>query len=279
MSKRKNLKSGSLSAKIGLCLIIALMITVPVSLALVTTSVPSSAQTDMFTAPHEVASPKTQFQVHIAYAYVGSAPSSVSTYFDQATNTTMRLVSQYPSSVRLNISCIPNAQIAGCDAEVEVYGIKIASDKGPAEYRAYFMGTNYNPSLSNASLSTLIQHVRDLYNVSLYSNLAGNFKFNWDNHASFLTNTLGSITSYTSADSSALGLFSAGKPNAISVTVYRIGYITITNGSVSVFEDPSNNTPTDMVQLSNYESGFLHNDLVPVAKLPQTDLFQPVTHP
>jgi hypothetical protein len=282
MSRRKNLKNESLSAnrgKIILGLIIALMLTVPISLALATTSVPSPAQTDMFTAPHEVASPKTQFQVHIAYAYVGPAPSNVSTYFDQATNTTMRLVSQYPSSVRLNISCIPNAQIAGCDAVVEVYGIKIATDKGPAEYHAYFVGTNYNPSLSNASLSTLIQYVPDLYNVSLYSNLAGNFKFSWDSHTSFLTNTLGSITSYTAADSSALGLFSAGKPNAVSVTVYRIGYITITNGSVTVFEDPSNNTPTDMVQLSNYESGFLHNDLMPSAQLPQENLFQPIAHP
>ena len=283
MSKRKKL-SESLSAnnrgKIALGLIIALMLTVPISLALATTSVPSPAQTDMLTAPHEVASPKTQFQVHIAYAYVGPAPSSgVSTYFDQATNTTMRLVSQYPSVVRLNISCVPNAQIAGCDAVVEVYGIKIASDKGPAEYRAYFMGTNYNPSLSNASLSTLIQHVPDLYDVSLYSNLAGNFKFSWDDHTSFLTNTLGSITSYTSADSSALGLFSAGKPNAVSVTVYRIGYITITNGSVTVFEDPSNTTPADMVQLGNYESGFLHNGLVPSAQLPQENLFQPIAHP
>jgi hypothetical protein len=265
--------------KIGLGLIITLMLTVPISLALATTSIPSSSKTDMFTTPHEVASSNTQFQIHIAYAYVGPAPSSVSTYFDQATNTTMRLASQYPSSVLLNISCVPDAQIAGCDAVVEVYGIKIAANKGPAEYRAYFIGTNYNPSFSNASLSTLIQYVPELYDASLYGNLAGNFKFNRDSRPSFLTNTLGSITSYTNADTSALGLFSAGKPNAVSVTIYRIGYITITNGSVSVFEDPSNSAPKDIIQLANYKSGFLHNDLVPSDQLPQENLFQPIAHP
>lgn len=275
MTKRNNPIYQSLSDRgaIVLCLIIALMLTVPMSVALAIASIPSSDQTDI---QHEAASQNTQFQIHVAYAYVGPAPSSINTYFDHATNTTMRLASQYPSVVRLNISLVPNTQIAGCDAVVEVYGIKIASDKGPAEYRAYFMGTNYNPSLSNASLSTLIQHVTELYDVSLYSNLAGNFKFNWDNHTSFLTNTLGSITSYTSADTSALGLFSAGKPNAVSVTIYRIGYITITNGSVSIFEDPSNSAPKDMAQLDNYESGFLHNDLVTSGQLPQENLFQPL---
>jgi hypothetical protein len=279
MSKRKNLISESLSAKIVLCSIIALMLIVPISLALAKTSIPSSAQTDI-SSTHEVASSNTQFQVNIAYAYVGPAPSSVSTYFNQATNTTMRLASQYPSSVRLNVTYIPNAQIAGCDAVVEVYGIKIAADKGPAEYRAYFVGTNYNPTLANASLSTLIEHVPDLYNASLYSNLAGNFKFNWDSHTSFLTNTLGTITSYTSADSSALGLFSEGKPNAISVNVYRIGYITITNGSVAVFEDTSTSAPKYMTQLGNYESGFLYNNLVPSAQLTTPEnLFQPIAQP
>lgn len=262
-----------------LVLTITLMLAVPMSLALAGPSIPSSAQTDMSTAPYEVASPNTQFQINIAYAYVGPAPSSVSTYFEEAINTTMRLKSQYPSSVRLNITCLPNTQIEGCDAVVEVYGIKIASDKGPAEYRAYFMGTNYDPSFSNASLSTLIQSVQDLYDPNYYSNLAGNFRFSCDNRTSFLTDTLGTITSYTSAGTSALGLFSAGRPNAVSVTVYRIGYLTITNGSVSVFEDPSTSAPKDTKQLVNYENGFLYNDLMPSDQLPQENLFQPIAHP
>ena len=286
MSKRKK-HSGFVSnnnrGRIALGFIVALMLTIPISLALAIASVQPStqplAQTGVPNAPHEVASSNTQFQIHVAYAYVGPAPSNIASYFDQGRNITMRLISQYPSSVQLNISCAPNAQITGCDAAVEVYGIEIATDKGPTEYDAYFIGTNYNPSLSNASLSTLIQYVPTLYNASLYTSLAGNFKFNWDSHSSFLTDPIGSITLYLASDSSSLGLFSAGKPNAVSVTVYRIGYITITNGSVTLFEDTPNKTPTDMVQLGSYESGFLHNDLVPSTQLPQENLFKPIPHP
>ncbi len=223
-----------------------------------------------------MASPQTQFQVHVAYAYVGPAPSNVSTYFEKGTDTTMRLFTQYPSVIRLNITLTSQVQFPGSDAVVEVYGIKIAADTGPAEYRAYFMGTTYDSSLSNASLSTLIQYVPDLYNASLYSNLAGNFKFKWDSNKSFLTDTLGTITSYTNSPVSALGLFGAGKPNSVSVTVYRIGYVTMTNSSVSIFEDPLTSAPKDVVQLGSYESGFLYNDLVPSAQLTRENLFRPV---
>jgi hypothetical protein len=188
----------------------------------------------------------------------------------------MRLASQYPSVVRLNISLVPTTQIADCDAVIELYGIKIAADTGPAEYLAYYIGTNYNPSFSNASLWTLTRYVPYLYNASLYSNLAGNFKFNWDSHTSFLTNTLGSIGLYTSSSTSTLGLFSAGKPNAVSVTIYRIGYITIADDSVTIFEDPSTSAPKDMTQLANYESGFLYNDLIPSDQLQQEKLFHPI---
>jgi len=260
---------------IALCLIIAIMLTVPISLALVIDSNPST-QKMISTIPHNAALQKTQFQINLAYAYVGPAPLNVSEYFEKGTNSTMRLFSHYPSSIRLNISRISNDQFADCDALVELYGIKIISDKGPTEYRAFFMGTNYDPSFSNSSLSKLVEYVPYLYNASLYSNLAGNFKFNWEGNTPFLTNTLGSITSYTSAETTSLGLFSAGKPNAISVIIYRIGYITITNDSVSIFEEPLSSGPKEIIQLDAYENGFLYNDLIPSAQLSQKNLFQPI---
>lgn len=282
MSKHKNLSIKSQSTrkneKIVLGLNIAIMLTVPISIALAATSVQSPIQTDTFTAPHETAAPQTQFQVHIAYAYVGPAPSSVSSYFEKATNTTMYLASQYPSVVRLNITSVPNIQITGCDAVIEVYGIKITTDSGLAEYHAYFVGTNYDSSFSNDSRSTLINSVNDLVNINLYSTVTGNFRTIWTDHSPFLTNTIGSITQYIDSPSSS-GLFSSGKPNAVSVSIYRIGYITMANGSITVFEDTPNNTPTDMVQLNNYESGFLHNVLVPPAQLSPTNLFQPTDNP
>jgi hypothetical protein len=284
MSKHKRFLSKSLVAKknyekIVLGLIIAVMLTVPISLGLAISSAQHSTQTaqaNMFNAPREAATTQTQFRVNLAYAYVGPAPQSVTTYFEKATNETMTLVSLYPAVVRLNVTCIPSAQIKDCDAAVEVYGVKIVTDKGIAEYHAYFAGTNYNPSFSNDSRSTLIQYVSNLANISLYSDVVGNFKINWVGSNSVLSSSIGSITEYTSAQNSALGLFSAGKPNAISVTIYRIGYITMTNGSVSVFEDAVNSSLIDVVQLGNYGDGFLHNGLVPTALLPQENLFQPI---
>ena len=297
MRKQKKLSESFFAnnkGKIALCLIIALMITIPMSLALDTSTIqpptllqpPGQApipnqpptRADVQNATKEIASANTQFQIHVAYAYVGPSPSNESSYFDKSRNTIMRQISQNPSSVLLNISYTPNTQITGCDAIVEVYGINITTDNGLSEYDAYFIGTNYDPSLSNTSLSTLVQYVSNLYNASLYTSLAGNFKFNWDSHSSFLTDSIGSNTIYIASDKSSLGLFSAGKPNAVSVAVFRIGYITITNGTVTIFEDLSSETPIALVQLGSYESGFLYNDLMPAAQLSQGNLFKPVTH-
>ena len=252
-------------------LIIAVFV-VPISLALAT----SSAPIDMFAAPREVAAPETQFKIDIAYSYVGPAPSNVVSHDEKATNSTMHLASQYPSVVRLNITRIPGVQIAACDAAVEVYGIKIAADTGPTEYYAYFMGTNYNPSFSQYAESTFVSHVNALVDHDLYHSIAGNFNLNWTYNTPFITNTIGSIMSYTDAPIRPSGLSVAGKPNDISITIYRIGYITTTNGSISIYEDPSNSTPKDMVQLSNYKDGFLYNDIVSPAQLPGEKLFHPI---
>ncbi len=283
MSKRKNLTSKSLSLKtirkIALGLIIAVIFMVPIVIASVSTSVQPIDENNVMSATVGIASSNTQFQVQVAYAYVGPSPSNVTSYFDNARNTTMQLVSQYPSVVRLQIKNIPGPQIAGCDAIVEVYGIRINTDLGPSEYHAYFVGTNYNPIFSNASQSKLIQYVPKLINENIYSTIVGNFRSNWTNSDPLLTNTIGSITSYTSF-SSALGLFAAGKPNIISVNVYRIGYITMTNSSVSVFEDLSTSAALqDMVQLSSYGNGSLYNNLVPADQMLQTDLFHPNPSP
>lgn len=189
---------------------------------------------------------------------------------------TMHLFTQYPSVVRLNITLTPEVQFPSSDAVVEVYGIKIAADTGPTEYYAYFMGTNYNPSFSQYTESTFALHVHALVDHNLYHSIAGNFNLNWTNNTPFITNTIGSIMSYTDAPIRPSGLSVAGKPNDISITVYRIGYITTTNGSVSIYEDLPNSTPKDVVQLSNYKNGFIYNDIVSPAQLPDEKLFHPI---
>lgn len=259
------------------CFIIAVIFIVPISLALATSSIEPSFKGDMIPAQHVAATPEEQFQVHIAYAYVGPALPSDSSYFDKGRNMTMHLTTQYPSVVRLNVSCIPGAKIADCDAVIEVYGVKTSADTGPAEYHAYFVGTICNLLCSSNIQSNISQYVADLVNLNLYAGVTGNFRFNSTDNSSILTNPIGSITKYTNAPTTTLGLYSAGKPNVVTVTVYRIGYITTKNGLVTIYDDPLNGNPKETVQLSNYQNGFLHNDMIPLAKLPQTNLFQP-TH-
>ena len=212
----------------------------------------------------------------MAYAYVGSAPSSVTSYLDATLNSSMYLVDLYPSVVRLNITCLPGVQIASCDAVIEVYGVEIATDTGLTEYHAFFVGTNYNSSFSQSNLTNLVPCVNDLVDRNVYSGITGSFQFNWTANTSILSHTIGSIMSYSTVPSNYTGLWSAGKPNAISVSVYRIGYITMSNGSVSLFKDSTTNAIAS-VQLSNYEDGFLYNKLMPLAELPQTNLFQPIS--
>jgi hypothetical protein len=262
---------------IVLCLVFAIIITVPISIALAA-SVRSPNDATLLSTPQvEIASPQTQVEVHIAYAYVGPAPSNVSSYLENSTNSTMHLSTQYPATVRLNITRLSGVQIPDCDAVIEVYGVKIAADTGATEWNAYFVGTNYAPSFTNDS--ALSQFVIDLVNLNQYGTVSGNFVLNWTSNTSIVTNSIGSITKYVSTPIISQGLFSLGKPNEVLATVYRIGYVTITNGSVTVHADPSKITPRDMVQLSNYENGFLHNDIVPSTQLPQINLFQPIAHP
>ncbi|MCX8153797.1 MAG: hypothetical protein N3E52_05120 [Candidatus Bathyarchaeota archaeon] len=158
-----------------------------------TTPVPKPDGTDIYPAPAaKVASSQTQFDINIAYAYVGPAPSNTS-YYSEKFNATMYRAYQYPSKVLLNITRAPGVQIAGCDAELEVYGIKIAANTGAAEYYTYSVGTNYNPSFSYSDESALILHVHNLVDHNLYSGIIGNFNFNWTANTSILSETIGSI--------------------------------------------------------------------------------------
>ncbi|MCW4019001.1 MAG: hypothetical protein NWF00_10055 [Candidatus Bathyarchaeota archaeon] len=194
----------------------------------------------------------------------------------------MTPITEYPSAIVINTTRLPGNQIAACDAVMEVYKIQITTDTGLVENHCYNIGTNYNPALSNAELSQLFDHVTDLGALSGSLGIRGNFQLNWTQNTSMLSHSVGSIGCYSNisgnnADSAdnAKGLWRAGTPNAISVTVQRIGYITISDGSVSIYKDSSDNDITTTKQLSNYGNGFLYNNLVSEAKLQQTNLFRP----
>lgn len=213
---------------------------------------------------------ETQFSLNIAYSYVG--PDSNTSYLAE-NNARMSPISKNPSSIVFNITRIPGIQILSCDGVIELYDVQVTTDTGLIEKVCYFIGTNYAPAFSAPELSALFERVNDLADPKEYYVIVGNFHFNMTDNTSVVSTPVGSYGCYTEMPST-LGLWTAGKPNSIFVSVQRIGYITINNNSVAIYKDAASN-PKSMAQLSNHNDGFLHNRLVPADKLPQTDLFHP----
>lgn len=187
-------------------------------------------------------------------------------------------VIKYPSAVFLNSTRFPSIQISSCDAVIQVYGVKITADTGPTEYHAWSAGTAYT-AFTQEDFATLTRYSDDLIDISLYRSIGGTFSFNWTANKSFLSHTIGSVGSYSSnityTKPSVYDLSSEGIPNKISVEVYRIGYVTVSNSSVTIHQDDPTVKPVAYAQLSKYEDGFIYNNIVPNEQLPQIDLFHP----
>ena len=222
---------------------------------------------------------ESYFQVTVAYAYAGPLPPDNTSYVDPITNETMVSASEYPSAIFLDFTPVPS-MTSSCDAVVVAYGVKIVADTGQTEYFGWTAGTADYYAFSQDDFATLNRYRDDLIYPSTYSFRGGTWCYNWAVNQPVLSKTIGSVGSYTmnSTQSSISDLSSAGIPNAISVEVYRIGYVTMTNGAVSIHEDVvADNKPVAYAQLSKYEDGFLYNDLVPAEQLPQIDLFNPTS--
>lgn len=217
---------------------------------------------------------KTQFDLNIAYSYVGPGPRNASYTADNGA--IMWPTSLDPSLIVFNITRMPGTQFPSCDAVIEFYEIQITTDTGLTEKACYFIGTNYKSSFSATELSALFAKVNDLASPRQYYVVVGDFPINMTDNTSIVSTPVGSYGCYSTGYSTP-GLWTAGKPNAISVSVQRIGYITISDGSVSIYKDASTSNVKAMAQLSNYKDGFLHNRLVPATKLPQIDLFHPTS--
>jgi hypothetical protein len=212
-----------------------------------------------------------QFNLDATYAYVGKGPQN-DNY--NGSKGTMAPISQYPSALYFNITR-PTIENLKCDAILEVYNIKITSDKGPYENFAYFAGTNYNPSFTQAELNNLTERIYNLIDVNDIDGITGNFLFNWTSDESILSAKVGSFGVYTNYKNG-LGLWSTGKPNAVTVIINRIGYVTTTDGIISVQPDTISANNKTQVQLQEFDDGFLKNEIVPIDELSQQNRFQPL---
>jgi len=264
MSKiNKKVFSATVFAVITTVLIVSLFLALPAS------TQPSIKQ----------AVPESQFNIDIAYAYVGPVPTDKESYFSTKYNQTMIHDSKYPSAVFLNFTRVPGIQIGSCDAVIQVYGIKVTTDTGIAEYHAWSAGTGY-ATIADEDFSTLTTSASKLIDRNLYRSSGGTFSFNWTENKSILSKTIGSVGSYTgnhsyATDLSTFDLSSKGIPNEVTVAVYRLGYVTMSKGEVTLYQDAIAEKPVAQVELSKYDTGFLYNRIVPSEQLGQIDLFHP----
>lgn len=211
------------------------------------------------------------FNLDVAYSFVGQGPNANCT---SSNGHIMCPESLYPSAVYFNISRTTNTDNISYDALIEVYSVKIAADKGPIENFIYFDGTNFSPSFTDAQKNTLTARIYELFDLNAIDGVSGNFCFNWTLEESLLSQKVGSYGVYNNYHNG-LGLWSSGQPNQIFVAVHRLGYVTMTNGIVSVATD-AGSTSITQVQLQNYGNSFMINKIVPANQLSQTNPFRPV---
>jgi hypothetical protein len=258
------------TVKLVACLALVILIGFSATYALLlstfgTKSSPSPSPTPTETITQGETGSKPQFDVDVVYAYAGPGDSSSHSHFGM----TVHPLTLYPSVVYFNFTHVSNAESESCDAKFEVYLIQMSSDKGSTETYAYYEGTNYNPSLDMIPYFSLDTFIDTGPTSGII--VGGGFRFNWTTN----TSSWGSIGSYGSYGSgeSGLGLWSAGQPDAIFVSVRRLGWVTV-NGT-STFATLASAEDIVQVKLEKFGDGFLYNKIVPEDKLSQIDLFRP----
>ena len=219
---------------------------------------------------------KAQFNVDVTYAYVGQRTSGFSEPNIMNINpkiTTLYAKSLYPSLICLNITDVSSATAESCNAKVEIYLIQLTSNTGMTERYLYSMGTNYSTfdNLNKVS-SAINSHIDDFVDTTTINGGEGYFATNMT-VGQYTFASVGSLGLYTNKPSDS-GLWSLSQPNTITITVRRLGSITLSGTSVST----ATASPSDSssIQLAKFGNGFLVNKIVSSDKLLQMDPFNPL---
>jgi hypothetical protein len=212
-----------------------------------------------------------QFNVDVMYAYAG--PNIYGKEFNSTYNGfAMHPASLYPDMIYFNLTYIHSAEKELCDAKIEVYQVQILTDTGLREKYTCFFGTNYSMNKPDMSmLEPAISQLNGVADTQSTSRISGLFCPNINTNES-LWFKVGSFDSTTNGPSS-LGLWSAGTPNSIAVSVSRLGWITFTGKDASITR--TNIESSSQVNLAKSGAGFLYN-VIPQNKMSQTDPFHPI---
>lgn len=144
---------------------------------------------------------KPQFNVSVAYAYIGPRTSGFSEPNPMSTSSsipTLYAKSLYPSLICLNVTRL-SAVEKGYDATVDVFLIQLKSDKEDTENYLYSMGTNSNASFSdfNSVSQAISSKINNFANIRTINGGESYFAVNTTSNQSILGTSVGSIGSYT----------------------------------------------------------------------------------
>ncbi len=258
--------------KILTAFMLILSASIALSMALITFGqpLPSSTKTDTSQSGIETARLRPQFDVDVIYAYTGENTYSAGELDSTFNGFEMHPASLYPAIIFLNFTHVSNAKTEACDAELEIYVIEISSDTGQKQSYTCFFGTNYDPAFSGA-LDIAISQIDSFAGSHSTNGLTGIFTSDMGTNQS-LWFKVGSLDSTTSRPSG-LGLWSAGEPHAITISVRRIGWIAIDGEAISTsYAAVSDSTQLD---LTRTVEGFIFNKL-PREKMISEDPFHPI---
>jgi hypothetical protein len=224
--------------------------------------------------PMQTAGSETQFKVEVAYAAVGDSPYGQNTTTTDMFGHTLVPATTHPSAVLLRFTRISSDEFFSFDAVDEVFGVRISADTGVSEYYCFWTGTINNYAFQQSDLSVMSRYVNNLVDLNLYRSVSGDFHFNLTLGESYLSMEMGSAGVFTGQTGE--GLASKGQPSSITVTAYRIGYVAMQNGSVSIYGDSSIDDVKTTVQLPRTGNVFLYDKLVSSDDVPET-LYRPIT--
>jgi hypothetical protein len=138
------------------------------------------------------------------------------------------------------------------------------------------MGTSYNAAFSdfNAVTRAIDSKISDFVNTGAINGGESYFAVNMTSGQSIVGTAVGSLGSYTNKPGG-LGLWSLRQPNNITMSVRRLGSITL-NGT-SVLATTASPINVSSVQLEKYGSEFIASNAVAENGMTQIDPFRPLT--
>jgi hypothetical protein len=177
----------------------------------------------------------------------------------------------------LNLTLNVDTKNEPVDGLVEYYQIDVSSDKELIETMHWFVGTNGNSSFSFDGLLDTFHFMRDDWfdtDIFTFGGGGGLIKYNWAAGLSKLWPEAGSGTGTLGSSGTARVVSALREAETLSITIYRIGWVTFTGNSTVV--TLANNELVDQIQLEKFGDGWLYNNLVPEDELSTIDLLDPI---